>query len=136
MIDKRTLRCLAGLGALTMAIPASADFKADAATVRNVPEYVIELDNEQLEIERLQREVDRRQEALDRRRARLRSDVDDASWRFRMLDADGDRLVSETEAASMPAVARRFSDLDANDDGSLSVSEFRDIVVRFRGEVN
>lgn len=43
---------------------------------------------------------------------------------FNQLDADADQQLSRKEASTLPGLARRFDQIDANKDGSISSAEF------------
>lgn len=45
--------------------------------------------------------------------------------RLKAADANADNLISRTEAASLPRVAKNFDQIDANRDGQLSAEEMR-----------
>jgi Ca2+-binding EF-hand superfamily protein len=44
---------------------------------------------------------------------------------WQKADADGDTVLSRTEAAHMPPLAARFDDIDGNADGRISADEVR-----------
>jgi hypothetical protein len=44
---------------------------------------------------------------------------------FKRVDTNADGLLSQDEAARLPAIAGKFEQLDANKDGLLSPEEFR-----------
>lgn len=48
----------------------------------------------------------------------------DATAAFMKADANGDGKLSKAEAASLPAIASRFDELDADKDSFLSMTEF------------
>ncbi len=48
----------------------------------------------------------------------------DATARFQKADKNGDKLLDEEEAKSMPAVAEQFKQIDTNGDGGISEIEF------------
>lgn len=48
----------------------------------------------------------------------------DAAAAFKKADANGDGKLTKAEAASLPAIAARFDELDADKDTFLSVAEF------------
>lgn len=48
----------------------------------------------------------------------------DAASAFIKADANADGKLSKDEAARLPAISAKFSELDKNKDGSLSPSEF------------
>jgi len=78
-----------------------------------------------------QQELDRRQQALDREREKLMRQFREASWRFELADADASGHIEQNEAEAIPEVAARFEDADRNDDGKLSLAEFRNHVAPF-----
>jgi EF hand len=48
----------------------------------------------------------------------------DAAAAFKKADANGDGKLSKAEAASLPAIAARFDELDADKDTFLNMAEF------------
>jgi EF hand len=48
----------------------------------------------------------------------------DAAAAFKRADANGDGKLSKAEATSLPAIASRFDELDADKDTFLSMAEF------------
>lgn len=124
---RKTTILAAAIAAASLAATASAEVTITAGDM--AIEYQGNLDAEQRELDRKQADLDREQAALDRRKARWRSGLEDASWRFQMLDTNRDAAISESEAAAMPVVDRVFNDLDDNGNKKLSKSEFQDISV-------
>ncbi|MDG2525282.1 EF-hand domain-containing protein [Stenotrophomonas sp. HITSZ_GD] len=58
-----------------------------------------------------------------------------AAERFRAADTNHDGQISRAEAdASLPRIAKRFDQLDADGNGQLSADEFREAMARARAQ--
>jgi predicted nucleic acid-binding Zn-ribbon protein len=113
-----TKKSVLAVGALAV----SAALASPVMAAKSTMDVMQELDAQQDQIDEYHRQLVRQQAEVDRLRNRLRVEILDAPARFLAMDRNDDSMLDTTEVGKFAS----FASMDANNNGSVSVQEWKD----------